>query len=91
MAIMLLAEQEKLSYEERLPAYFPQLPSWSSGTTIRHLLHHTPGLPGYMEFFSSEARIPEWTRDVTGVTNDTVLERTADLARLEPSMTLISW
>src|SRR6476660_9652103 len=52
MAIMLLAEDGRLSYEDRLQAYFPQLPSWSAEISVRHLLHHTSGLPGYMEFFS---------------------------------------
>ncbi|NTF86376.1 beta-lactamase family protein [Agrobacterium rhizogenes] len=83
MAIMLLAEDGRLNYEDCLPAYFPQLPLWSAEISIRHLLHHTAGLPGYMEFFSSNARIPEWTRDVTGVTNEAVLERTIGLAGLE--------
>jgi CubicO group peptidase (beta-lactamase class C family) len=32
MAIMLLAEQGRLSYEDRLPAYFPQFPSWGVST-----------------------------------------------------------
>src|SRR6266567_679190 len=74
MAIMLLAEQGRLSYEDRLPAYFPQFPSWGAEISLRHLLYHTAGLPHYMQFFSSNAGIPEWTRDVTGVTNEAVLE-----------------
>src|SRR5262249_44134597 len=53
MAIMLLAEQRKLNFEDRLPAYFPQFPSWGAEITLRHLLHHTSGLPNYFNFFSS--------------------------------------
>jgi CubicO group peptidase (beta-lactamase class C family) len=45
MAIMMLAEQGKLSFEDRLLAYFPQFPSWGAEITLRHMLHHTSGLP----------------------------------------------
>ena len=45
MAIMLLAEERKLRFEDRLLAYFPQFPSWGAAITLRHLLHHTSGLP----------------------------------------------
>jgi CubicO group peptidase (beta-lactamase class C family) len=48
MAIMLLAEQGRLSYEDRLPGYFPQFPSWGTEISVRHLLHHTSGLPEYV-------------------------------------------
>jgi hypothetical protein len=36
-----------------------------------------------MGFFSSNAGIPEWTRDVTDVTNEAVLERAMGLAGSE--------
>ncbi|MBN8940867.1 MAG: beta-lactamase family protein [Rhizobiales bacterium] len=83
MAVMMLAEEGRLGYEDRLPAYFPQLPAWSADVSVRHLLHHISGLPHYMEFFSSHDGIPEWTRDVDGVSNADVLERTAGLAGLQ--------
>ena len=83
MAIMLLAEQRKLSFEDRLPAYFPQFPPWGAEISLRHLLHHTSGLPGYIHFFSSSERIPEFTRDITGVTNEAVLERVMHLPRTD--------
>ena len=83
MAIMLLAEEGRLSYEDRLPAFFPQLPSWAAEISVRNLLHHTSGLAGYVELFSSAAPIPEWTREINGVTNAAVFERAMDLAGLE--------
>src|SRR5262249_53271437 len=52
MAIMLLAQQGKLSFEDRLLAYLPQFPSWGAEITLRHLLHHTSGLPNYFDLFS---------------------------------------
>jgi CubicO group peptidase (beta-lactamase class C family) len=79
MAIMLLAEDGRLSYEDRLPVYFPQFPSWSAEISLRHLLHHTSGLPHYFQFFSSSEGISEFTRDIAGVTNEAVLERAMDL------------
>jgi CubicO group peptidase (beta-lactamase class C family) len=81
MAIMLLAAQGKLSYEDRLPAYFPQFPSWGAEISVRHLLHHTSGLPDYFHFFRSSERIAEFTRDITGVTNEAVLDRVMHLPR----------
>jgi hypothetical protein len=41
MAIMLLAEQGTPSYEDRLPAYCPQFPSWDAEISLRHFLHHS--------------------------------------------------
>src|SRR3984957_7910343 len=52
MAIMMLADQGKLSFDDRLLAYFPQFPSWGAAITLRHLLHHTSGLPDYSSFFN---------------------------------------
>jgi CubicO group peptidase (beta-lactamase class C family) len=74
-AIMLLAEQGKLSYDDRLPAHFPRFPSWGAEITVRHLLHHTSGLPNYFHLFSSSEGIAEFTRDLADVTNEAVLER----------------
>ena len=92
MAIMLLAEDGRLSHEDRLPAFFPPIPSWGAEISVRHLLHHTSGLPGYVHFFSSSVGIPEWTREINGVTNEAVLELKlsragnviAELKRLSP-------
>jgi len=51
MAIMLLAEQGKLSFDDHLLTYFPQFPSWGAEITLRHMLHHTSGLPDYFALF----------------------------------------
>src|SRR5689334_8649680 len=47
MGIMLLKEQGKLSYEDDVRKYLPELPF--EGMTIRHFLTHTSGLSGYMD------------------------------------------
>lgn len=45
MIIMMLQEQGKLSYEDGISKYIPDLPY--RNITIRHLLTHTSGLPDY--------------------------------------------
>jgi CubicO group peptidase (beta-lactamase class C family) len=45
MVIMILKEEGKLNYDDRLDIYIPGLPY--EGITIRHLLTHTSGLPDY--------------------------------------------
>lgn len=47
MAIMILKKQGKLSYEDSLRKFFPELPYHN--ISIRQLLNHTSGLPDYME------------------------------------------
>jgi CubicO group peptidase (beta-lactamase class C family) len=79
MAIMLLVEDERLSYDDPLPAFFPQFPSWGTEISVRHLLHHTSGLPEYVPLFSSSEEAFEWAREINGLTNEAVLERALDL------------
>lgn len=45
MAIMILKEQGKLSYDQDIRDFMPELPY--AGITIRNLLQHTSGLPDY--------------------------------------------
>ena len=47
MAIMMLQEEGKLSYEQDIREVIPELPY--EGITIRHLLCHQSGLPDYVE------------------------------------------
>jgi len=70
MAIMMLAEQRKLGLEDRLSTYIPAFPSWGERITLRHMLHHISGLPGYQHFI----------RDFFGLTNETVHEGVMQLA-----------
>ena len=43
-SILLLAQQGKLSVDDDVRKYIPELPSFGSLITIRHLIHHTSGL-----------------------------------------------
>ena len=46
-AVMLLAADGKLRYEDALTDIFPDFPDYGRGITVRHLLQHTSGLPDY--------------------------------------------
>ncbi|WP_353777869.1 serine hydrolase [Winogradskyella sp. 3972H.M.0a.05] len=47
MAIMILKERGKLSYDDKLSKYFPEFPDYANKVTIRHLMHHTSGIPDH--------------------------------------------
>lgn len=49
-AIMLLAEQGKLSVLDEIVKYFPEYPEHARRVTIEHLLTHTSGIRNYTEF-----------------------------------------
>jgi CubicO group peptidase (beta-lactamase class C family) len=44
---MLLAEQGKIGLDEEVRKYLPDAPRAWGGMTVRHLLTHTSGIPGY--------------------------------------------
>lgn len=44
MAIMLLKEQKKLSYDDTLSKYFPEFPEYANTVTIKQLMTHTSGI-----------------------------------------------
>lgn len=48
MAIAILKEKGKLSYDDKLSKFFPELYNYDN-VTIKNLLQHTSGLPDYME------------------------------------------
>ncbi len=43
-AITLLAQQGKLSLDDEVRKYIPELPDFGTPITLRHLIHHTSGL-----------------------------------------------
>lgn len=54
MSIALLAQQGKLSLDDDIRKYVPEIPKYNDTITIRHLLHHTSGIREYQAllFFS---------------------------------------
>jgi len=49
MSILLLAKQGKVSLDDTIQKYVPELPRYQSPITIRHLIHHTSGIRNYIE------------------------------------------
>jgi len=45
--IVLLAEQGRLSLDDRLIQFFPEFPEYAKNISIRHLLNHTSGIRDY--------------------------------------------
>ena len=70
MAVLLLAQQGKLSLEDNVRKYIPELPDYGTPITVRHLLNHTSGL---RDWGSLEA-IAGWPRTTREYTLDHVLE-----------------
>ena len=63
-ATLLAVRQGKLSLEDRITKYFPELTAYE-GVTVRHLLNHTSGIPDYfddadwfIDIWKEEKRVP---------------------------------
>lgn len=48
MCIAILAKQGKLSLDDDIRKYIPELPDYGHPITVRHLIHHTSGLRDYL-------------------------------------------
>jgi CubicO group peptidase (beta-lactamase class C family) len=53
-AIMLLAHDGKLRYDDHLSDVFPDFPDYGKAITIRHLLNHTSGLIDYEDIMEKQ-------------------------------------
>jgi CubicO group peptidase (beta-lactamase class C family) len=58
-AIQLLAKEGKLSLDDDVRKWAPEIPSYGKTVTIRHLLHHTGGLRDYIELMSLQGVMAE--------------------------------
>src|SRR5690349_15838844 len=52
MSVLLLAQQAKLSLEDNVRKYIPEIPDYGTPITIRHLLNHTSGLQDQWELLA---------------------------------------
>jgi len=64
MAIMMLVERRKLSYESGLTDFFPDFPEYGKLITVRHMLNHTSGLLDYEDLIPPGTTIPLTDNDV---------------------------
>ena len=69
-AILLLAREGKLSVDDPVRKYIPELPEYGSPLTIRHMLNHTSGLRDW----GSIKAIAGWPRTSRTYTHAHVLE-----------------
>lgn len=68
-AILLLAQQGKLSLNDDIRKYLPEIPDYGSVIRISNLLHHTSGLRDW----GSVMAIAGWPRSTKTYSNDDVL------------------
>jgi CubicO group peptidase (beta-lactamase class C family) len=59
MAVMLLARDGKLRYDEPITEILTGLPGYARAITVRHLLTHTGGLPDYEDAMDARVWTPE--------------------------------
>ena len=64
MAIMILAERKKLSYDDTLSSFFPGFPDYGKQIKVRHLLNHSSGLIAYEDVMDDNATAPLSDQDV---------------------------
>ena len=69
-AVLLLAQEGKLSLDDPVRKYVPELPDYGAPLTIRHMLQHTSGLRDWGEI----AAIAGWPRTTRVHTHAHVLD-----------------
>ena len=69
-AVLLLAQQGKLSLDDPIRKYIPEVPDYGVPITVRHLIHHTSGLRDW----GSVAAIAGWPRGTVARNHDDVLD-----------------
>jgi CubicO group peptidase (beta-lactamase class C family) len=62
VSILMLAEQGKLSLQDEITKFLPDLPTQGRTITIEHLLTHTSGLKSYTNL---SEWLPLWRKDMT--------------------------
>jgi len=68
-SILLLAQQGKLSLDDDVHKYIPELPDFGERITLRHLMHHTSGLRDQWELLG----LAGWRYSQDLITDDDVM------------------
>ncbi|HTQ57383.1 MAG TPA: serine hydrolase domain-containing protein [Bryobacteraceae bacterium] len=68
-AILLLAQEHKLSLDDDIRKYLPELPDFGARITIGHLIHHTSGLRDQWDLLG----LAGWRYSLDLITDDDVL------------------
>lgn len=53
MCLMIAADRGALALDDHIRAFVPELPAWTAGATLRHLLWHTAPLPDYQQLLEA--------------------------------------
>ena len=69
-AVLLLAQQGKLSLDDQVRKHIPELPDYGASLTIRHMINHTSGLRDW----GTVAAVEGWPRGSRAHTHDHVLD-----------------
>jgi CubicO group peptidase (beta-lactamase class C family) len=69
-AIVLLVQEGKISLDDDVRKYIPELPDFGTKITIRHLIHHTSGLRDQWSLLG----LAGWRYSLDLITDDDVLE-----------------
>jgi CubicO group peptidase (beta-lactamase class C family) len=77
MAAALAMQQGKLSYDDPIRKYLPELPAYADAIKVSHLIHHTSGLRDYNTLLTIAGR-----RDEDAWDNRVVLQMTARQTQL---------
>jgi CubicO group peptidase (beta-lactamase class C family) len=64
MAIMMLADRGKLSFDDSMARVLPGTPAYLQGIRIRHLLNHTSGIVDYESLIPDSQTVQVLDRDV---------------------------
>ena len=68
-AIVLLAQEGKLSFDDPIRKYLPEMPDFGTPITIRHLLHHTSGIRDQWELLL----LAGWRYSLDLITDDDIM------------------
>lgn len=62
--VLLLAQDGKLSLDDDVHKFLPELPDYGTPVTLRHLLHHTSGMRDYINLMAMGGlNFEDWTTD----------------------------
>jgi CubicO group peptidase (beta-lactamase class C family) len=53
-ALLLLVDSGKLTLDDRLSRYMPELPTWATTVTVGQLMHQTSGIPEYVGLLEAQ-------------------------------------
>ena len=57
ISILMLAQQGKLSLDDKVQKYIPEVPDFGTPVTLRHLIYHTSGLRDFLEMLEMCAEV----------------------------------